>query len=259
MSITFCPLASGSKGNALFLGTPGGNVLFDAGISAKLLKDRLEPLGVSLESIRAVIVSHEHHDHIAGIKTLCSRYAIPVIANYATAEAIVESIGECPACRIFTTGEPFELLGMEILPFSVRHDGVDPTAFTVRVGSLKIGICTDIGFATPTVRHALRGCHVLYIEANHEPSLVFASSRPEIYKQRVLGRTGHLSNEEAAQLICDVAGGDLQKVYLAHLSSECNTPETAKRIVSEILQQRGVRVELNIAHQDERSQPLIFG
>ena len=258
MSITFCPLASGSKGNALFLGTPKGNVLFDAGVSAKVLKERLETLGVGLESIRAIIVSHEHHDHIAGIKTLCSRYAIPVIANYATAEAIVESIGECPSCTIFTTGEPFEFLGMEICPFSVRHDGVDPTAFTVRVGKTKVGICTDIGFVTETVRHELRGCNVLYIEANHEPSLVFASSRPEIYKQRVLSRTGHLSNEEAAQLICDVAGSDLRKVYLAHLSSECNAPETARRVVSEILQQRGVRVELDIAHQDERSQPLVF-
>jgi phosphoribosyl 1,2-cyclic phosphodiesterase len=257
LSVTFCPLASGSKGNAIFLGTPKGNVLFDAGISAKLLKERLATIGVALETIQAIIISHEHHDHIAGIKTLASRYSIPIIANYATAEAIVESIGECPPFTIFTTGEPFEFLDMEICPFSVQHDGVDPTAFTVHVGDSKIGICTDIGFVTGSVRHELRACHVLYVEANHEPSLVHASSRPEIYKRRVLSRTGHLSNEEAARLIGDVAHDGLQKVYLAHLSSECNTPETARRVVSEFLQQRGIHVEIDIAHQDLTSQKLV--
>ena len=257
-TVTFCPLASGSKGNALFLGTPEGNILVDAGISAKLLSERLGAIGASIESIRAIIVSHEHHDHIAGIKTIASRHSIPIIANYATAEAIVESIGAGPAFTIFTTGEPFEFLGMEIHPFSVQHDGVDPTAFTIRVGGAKIGICTDIGFVTQTVRHELRDCRVLYIEANHETSLVHASSRPDIYKRRVLSRTGHLSNEEAARLICDVANDDLRKVYLAHLSSECNTHETAKRVVADVLQQHGVRVDLDIAYQDETSRPLIF-
>ena len=145
MSFTFCPLASGSKGNSVFLGTPNGNILFDAGLSVKLLKERLATIGVALESIRAIIVSHEHHDHIAGIKTLASKFSIPIIANYTTAEAIVESIGECPPCTIFTTGEPFEFLQMEVHPFSVQHDGVDPTAFTVQIGNSKIGICTDIG------------------------------------------------------------------------------------------------------------------
>ena len=257
MSITFCPLASGSKGNASVLGTPKGNVLFDAGISAKLLKERLATTGIPLESIQGIIISHEHQDHIAGIKTLSSRYSIPIIANYATAEAIVESIGECPPFTIFTTGEPFEFLGLEIHPFSVQHDGVDPTAFTVKTGDTKIGICTDIGFVTGSVRHELRDCHVLYIEANHEPSLVHASSRPEIYKRRVLSRTGHLSNEEAARLICDVAHPGLQKVYLAHLSSECNTHETAKRVVSEFLQQRGIQVEIDIAYQDLTSKKFV--
>ena len=256
--VTFCPLASGSKGNALFLGTPHGNLLIDAGISAKLLKERLATVGAALESIRAVIISHEHHDHIAGIKTIASKHSIPVIANYATAEAIVESLGECPPFTIFTTGETFEFLSMEIHPFSVQHDGVDPTAFTIHVNGLKIGVCTDIGFVTETVRYELRDCDVLYIEANHEPSLVHASSRPEIYKRRVLSRTGHLSNEEAASLICSVASDRLRRVYLAHLSSECNTPETALRVVSGVLQQRGVHAEVEIAHQDLASRPLIL-
>ena len=98
--VTFCPLASGSKGNAILITTKAGNILYDAGISTKALKERLDILNVSLESIKAILISHEHHDHIAGIKTLSLKYNIPILANYATAEAIVESIGECPRFSI---------------------------------------------------------------------------------------------------------------------------------------------------------------
>jgi phosphoribosyl 1,2-cyclic phosphodiesterase len=254
--ITFCPLASGSKGNALFLGTPGGNILIDGGISAKALTDHLHTLGTSLDSIKAIVVTHEHHDHIAGIKTLSLRSNIPILANYATAEAIVETIGECPKCIIFTTGEPFEYMGMEIHPFSVQHDGVDPVAMTIQVEGKKIGICTDLGFATATVRHELKECHVLYVEANHEVAMVHASSRPDIYKRRVLSRTGHLSNDEAARLIAEVAHPDLQRVYLAHLSSECNTHETARSVVSKFLNAQGIDCSLEIAHQHQISVPF---
>lgn len=247
--ITFCPLASGSKGNAILLTTPEGNLLIDAGLSAKALIERLQSFTVPLESLKAILITHEHQDHIAGLKTLGLRYRIPVLANYATAEAIVESIGECPRFTIFTTGEAFEFCGMTIHPFSVQHDGVDPIAFTVTAEGKKIGICTDLGFVTNTVRHALSNCQILYIEANHEPEMVFASNRPEIYKKRVLSRTGHLSNEEAARLIADVAHADLRHVFLAHLSSECNTPDTALRVVSELLAKEGIHIPLDIAHQ----------
>lgn len=253
-----CPLASGSKGNAVFLKTPRATILIDAGISAKLLKERLETLHCSIESIDAILISHEHHDHISGLKTLCSRYNIPIIANHATAEAIVEDVGECPKFHIFTTGEPFEFLGLEIFPFTIQHDGVDPVAFTIQTSNAKIGLCTDIGFVTPTVRHRLAASQILYIESNHEPSLVHASSRADIYKRRVLSRTGHLSNTEAAQLIADLAHPDLRHVYLAHLSSECNTHETALRVVSSFLAERGLHPKLSIAFQNEVSEPTII-
>jgi phosphoribosyl 1,2-cyclic phosphodiesterase len=252
--ITFCPLASGSKGNAVLLKTPAGNILFDAGISAKNLNDRLSALNCSVETIQAIVISHEHSDHIAGLKTLAFRYQIPIIANYATAEAIVESLGECPKFHIFTTGDSFEFLNMQFTPFSVQHDGVDPVGFTVKVDGKKIGLCTDIGFVTPSVRHFLQNCHLLYLEANHDPSLVHASSRPEIYKRRVLSRTGHLSNEACAQLIADVAHNDLRCVYLAHLSSECNTPERALRTINTFLEQNKITVSLKIAHQHQVSE-----
>ena len=142
---------------------------------------------------------------------------------------------------------------MKIHPFSVQHDGVDPVALTIVAEGKKIGLCTDLGFVTGSVRHALRDCHILYVEANHEPEMVHASSRPEIYKRRVLSRTGHLSNEEAARLIAEVANPDLHLVFLAHLSSECNTHDTARRVVSEFLARQGLHLTLEIAHQHQVS------
>lgn len=254
--ITFCPLASGSKGNAVLLKTKAGAVLFDAGISAKILKEKLGTLQVPIESLQAIFISHEHQDHISGIKTLAFRHGIPIIANHATAEAIVETVGECPRFTLFTTGEPFEFLDMTIFPFSVRHDSVDPVAFAVTTEGKKIGLCTDVGFVTGSIRHALRDCHILYIEANHEPEMVHASSRPDIYKKRVLSRTGHLSNEEAAKLIADVAHTDLHHVFLAHLSSECNTPQTAQRVVEDLLARQGIHLSTKIAHQHHVSEAV---
>jgi phosphoribosyl 1,2-cyclic phosphodiesterase len=255
----FCPLASGSKGNALLLHSQQGTILVDAGISAKALSERLQSFSLFIEAIQGIVITHEHTDHIAGLKTLALKYNIPVIANYATAEAIVETLGECPTFKIFTTGEPFDFLGMRLFPFSTLHDGVDPVGLTVSVEGKKIGICTDLGFATNTLKHHLQGCNILYIEANHQEELVHASARPDIYKKRVLSRTGHLSNENAARLILDVAHPELQSIYLAHLSSECNTPETALRVVSGMVKQHlTTQIDMSVAFQDKPSIPTFF-
>lgn len=254
MASFFCPLASGSKGNASLLKTEQGSLLIDAGISAKALSERLSSLGSSIESIKAIIITHEHGDHISGLKSLALKYAIPIFANYATAEAIVEALGDCPSFKIFTTDEPFEYMGLEFLPFSVRHDGVDPVGLTIKTKGKKLAICTDVGFVTHTVRHNLQNSHILYVEANHQPDMVYASSRPDLYKKRVLSHTGHLSNEEAGKLIASIASTNLEHVFLAHLSSECNTPETALRVVSTIIgPEITSRIHLSIARQDALS------
>ncbi len=255
-SVIFCPLASGSKGNSVYVETPTCRLLFDAGISLKTIQTRLSLLDRSIHDIDAIVISHEHHDHIAGIKTITTKYQIPLIANYATAEAVVESLGgECPKFHIFTTGEPFEWNGLEINAFSVQHDGREPVAFTLSTGRSKIGICTDLGFATSSVKHNLKLCDILYIEANHKPEMVYASARPESYKNRVLSRLGHLSNEASAELIAEVAHPKLQQIYLAHLSSECNTKEIAETTVTDFLKKEGISIPIEIAHQEKISKP----
>lgn len=254
----FCPLASGSKGNCIYLGSGQTKVLIDAGISTKMLLVRLAEINVDLADIDAILITHEHGDHIQGLKTLACKMGIPVYANSETAKGIVEYLHECPKFKIFSTGETFELGDLEVHPFSIQHDTLDPVAFTVRVGGLKLGFCTDLGFVTTLVQNQLKGCDYLYVEANHQPSMVYASARPMVYKQRVLSRTGHLSNTSCGQLLCEVAHPNLKHVHLAHLSSECNTPETALSVVRTLLQERGLSVEMSTAPQEMISRAVVF-
>lgn len=197
----FCPLASGSKGNCVYLGTGQTKILIDAGISAKALQARLGEINVDLAEIDAILITHEHTDHIQGLKTLAYKMGIPVLANHETAKGIVDVFHDCPKFKIFSTGESFEFGDLEIHPFSIQHDTVDPVAFTIKTGSLKLGFCTDLGFATTLVQSKLQECDYLYLEANHQISMVHSSSRPMIYKQRVLSRSGHLSNEACGTLL----------------------------------------------------------
>jgi phosphoribosyl 1,2-cyclic phosphodiesterase len=254
----FCPLASGSKGNCSYLGTGSTKILVDAGISTKAIKQKLSQINVDLADIDAILISHEHGDHIQGLKVLAYQLGIPVLANAETAKGITSYFQDCPKFKIFSTGETFEFGDLEIHPFSIPHDTLDPVAFTVHLDSIKLGICTDLGFATSLVEHRLKDCDYLFVEANHQPSMVHACSRPPIYKQRVLGRNGHLSNEACGTLLNCVASSRLKKVYLAHLSSECNHPETALAVVKDCLKEKASTIDISIAFQEEVSQSLLF-
>ena len=246
----FCPLASGSKGNSLYLGTKRTKILIDAGISGRATKSQLGKLGVDVSEIDAILISHEHGDHIAGLKVLALQLEIPVLCNSDTAKGIYHHFGACPKFKIFTTGEPFEFKDLEIHPFAIPHDTLDPVAFTIQADQTKIGICTDLGFATAHVEQRLGGCDYLFLEANHQISMVHACSRPTTYKQRVLGRNGHLSNDACAELLAHLVHPNLKHVYLAHLSAECNHPQTAVNVVEAHLKAKGLQADLSIAPQD---------
>lgn len=257
--IGFCPLASGSKGNCIYLGTHQTKILIDAGLSAKAITAKLNEIQVDLGDIDAILITHEHCDHIQGLKILAYKLGIPVFANHETAKGIVEYYhGECPKFKIFTTGETFEFRDLQIHPFSIQHDTLDPVAFSIRYDELKLGFCTDLGFVTSLVQNQLRDCDYLYVEANHQPSMVHASARPYVYKQRVLGRCGHLSNESCGQLLASIAHPKLKHVHLAHLSSECNTPNTALNVVNEILRDSGITLDICVAPQNNISKAIIF-
>jgi len=233
-------------------------VLIDAGISSKLVQQYLASLNVDIADIDAILITHEHADHIKGLSTFASKWGIPVFANSETAKGICSLLDQKPRFKIFSTGESFEFGDLEIHPFTVQHDTLDPVAFTIRVGGLKLGFCTDLGFVTSLVIKELQECDYLYVEANHQPSMVQACSRPLIYKQRVLGRQGHLSNEECAKLLTEVHHSGLKHVHLAHLSSECNSKELALEIVEKALKEKGKSVDLSIAYQEQISRPIFF-
>lgn len=251
-------MASGSKGNCIYLGTDNTKILIDAGLSAKAIINKLQQINVDIADIDAILITHEHSDHIQGLKVLAYRHGIPVLANTETAKGIVEHFHDCPKFKIFSTGETFEFGDLEIHPFSIQHDTLDPVAFTIRTGFLKLGFCADLGFVTSLVSNQLRDCDYLYVEANHQPSMVHSSSRPMVYKQRVLGRTGHLSNEACGELLGQVAHAGLKHVHLAHLSSECNSPEVALQVIRGILEEKGISLDICVAPQEMISKAIYF-
>lgn len=251
--IGFCPLASGSKGNCIYFGTAQTRILIDAGISAGAVVKKLAEIQVDIKTIQAVLITHEHTDHIRGIPLLSERWNIPVLANAETAKGIVQSLNFRPKFKIFTTGEPFSFGDLEIFPFSIPHDTLDPVGFVILALGYKFGFCADLGHVTSLVRKMLEKCDYLYIEANHQPSMVHASARPAIYKQRVLGKQGHLSNEECARLLSALCHKGLKHVHLAHLSSECNSEELALKIAKDALSSLNDDVSLSIAYQDRIS------
>lgn len=254
----FCPLASGSSGNVIYLGTEKTKILFDVGISFKNLKERLDEIEVKIEEIDAVMVTHEHVDHIRGIEMIAKKLDIPIFCNSDTAKAICQTIDIRPKFKIFSTGETFNFKDLEIQPFSIQHDTLDPVAFTVVADNKKFGICTDLGFATKLVEMHLKECDYIYLEANHEEEMVHASSRPMVYKQRVLSRQGHLSNRAAGELLVNVHHEGLKHVYLAHLSLECNTPVVAMKTVTEILAKKNITLPMTIAEPDKVTTPILF-
>lgn len=251
----FLPLASGSKGNCLYVASASTRVLIDAGIPAALICERLLDAGIDPKTIQAVLITHEHSDHIKGLTSLARLLQVPVLANADTAKATLAILGEPIKFKIFTTGESFQFGDLRIHPFSVPHDTLDPVGFTIEIGDVKLGICADLGSVTSLIKKHLERCHYLYLEANHEPSMVHASARPAFLKKRILGKQGHLSNEQCGKLLKELLHEHLKHVHLAHLSSECNAEEVALRVVREIVQSE---IDLSIAYQDRASKTVFF-
>ena len=253
-----CPLSSGSQGNVIYVGSGKTKLLFDVGLSFKKIQEKLAEIDLTIDDIDGIVISHEHSDHIKGLEQIAKSTTIPILCNGDTAKAICAEIDTRPNFKIFSTGEPFVFGDITITPFSIQHDTLDPCAFTLAFDGLKVGICTDLGFASNLVAHHLQGCDYLYIEANHEEAMVHACARPLIYKKRVLGRQGHLSNKACAELIEKIHHDGLKHIYLAHLSSECNDPDVALKTVGDHLGKLGLNTPLSIAFQDKISKKIEF-
>lgn len=229
MSLRVCILGSGSSGNCIFVSSTKTAILIDAGLSAKETERRLAQINVNPASLQAICISHEHSDHTAGTTTLHRRYGIPLYANAGTREGLVGG-GEADnniRWQLFTTGSSFVIGDLCIEPFSVPHDAYEPVGFVIHAGSARLGIATDMGMPTALIRERLRECDAVVIESNHDEEMLANSSRPWFLKQRIRGRQGHLSNKTAADMIADIISPRLRRIFLAHLSSECNCRDLA--------------------------------
>ena len=233
MAMRFCILGSGSSGNSALIVTEGARVLVDAGFSIRRLGKLLAAVGESLDRIDAVFLTHEHGDHAAAIDGLKRFPQIKLFANAATARAIQAGLGYRPAWQIFETGAQFGFRDLEVRSFTVPHDAHDPVGFRFtsgREGDLfsprrSLAWLTDLGHAPAHLHEHLRDCEVVVVEANHCSALLQADQkRPWSLKQRISGRHGHLSNTAAGELLGLIASPRWRKVYLTHLSRDCNSP-----------------------------------
>jgi phosphoribosyl 1,2-cyclic phosphodiesterase len=251
-------LGSGSGGNCALVTSDRCRILIDAGFSARRISQGLQSLGIEPGSLDGILLTHEHSDHIAGLKVFCGKFDVPVYCNSLTAEYLCrEGIAEANRYKIFSTGSSFTIQDIDVHAFYVPHDAVDPVAFVLSSDYGSVGFLTDLGYAPKLARERIREVHTLLVETNHDEQRLQADSkRPWSVKQRILSRHGHLSNEAAAALVADITGENLRRVILGHLSRECNSPELALRAMQRLSLDS---LELYCAEQNQVSPQFEIG
>ena len=276
MPVRVTVLASGSKGNATVVSTSRTRVLVDAGLSCR---ETLRRMSAANEEPRldAILISHEHSDHIAGLDVLARKLKVPVYITEPTYEAWQRD----PASRgrlahtdtgksngkpklerreEFRSGRSFHIGDIAVEPFTVPHDAVDPVGFAFRAEGVKVAIVTDLGYMPPNVRQHIKGCDVLMIESNHDLEMLRGGSYPWSVKQRVMSRVGHLSNDSLAEFFAGDYDGDAAFVILAHISEENNHPELARAAAEKALSPRSSLLHANrlmLAPQRVPMEPVV--
>lgn len=253
MAVRFTILGSGSGGNCAYLESGETRLLVDAGFSARQIRERLASIGRAPEGLSGILITHEHGDHIQGLGVLAGKLGIPVYTNRLTREAIDHQFPQSRlAYSLFETGATFTVGDIEVRTFSVPHDAMDPVGFVLGTAAGDLGFLTDLGHVTRLILERVKGVRWLVLEANHDLKLLQDDlRRPWSTKQRILSRHGHLSNDAAADVAAQLTGGDLRRIYLGHLSRDCNRPELAMTSVSRRLQEVGVHtIEVYNTSQD---------
>lgn len=234
-------LASGSSGNAILFDSGSSRLLIDAGLSCRAIEQRLAALGLRAGDLNAILISHEHSDHIKGLEVLARRYRLPVYARPKT-WAAMPNMDRIPSecCRILTANLEFPGIGVEV--FRQSHDAAEPVGFCLYTSGRKTVIATDLGHVTPAVEKALAGADLMILEANHDLKMLINGPYPQHLKQRIRSAVGHLSNLQAAQALSRCALSGVTHVFLAHLSQHNNRPDLAEKTVSEYLANQGCDV-----------------
>jgi phosphoribosyl 1,2-cyclic phosphodiesterase len=254
MAVSVSVLASGSRGNCSLVATSSTRILVDAGLSGRETFKRLKALGDRnddrngdrsngrVEEISAILITHEHADHVAGLQRLATKLNVPVFltapTHHAWSRAVRDEKGaipDLPKLEHFSAGRGFRVGDIEVMPFTIPHDAADPVGFTFRAEGVKIGFATDLGYMPTNVRNHLRGCSVLVMESNHDVEMLRSGPYPWSVKQRVMSRVGHLSNDALAEFFSSDYDGGAEYVVLAHLSEQNNHPEIARAAAEQAL------------------------
>ena len=261
--MTFFTLASSSSGNCAAVSHGGALILIDAGISLRRIKTSLHSVGLSPDDITGVLVTHEHADHISGIKMLVKYHRTPVFASAGTACAICRATPEIePFISCIEQGAGFELGDIEINSFRTPHDTSDSVGYTLQAGGKKLAYATDLGRVTDEVVNAMSGADMAIVEANHDEQMLKNGPYPYYIKQRILSGRGHLANPQSAGFAAKLAASGTRRIMLAHLSRENNTPLLARETVERVLREQGAAiggdVELDVAPPGEMSRRYII-
>ena len=260
-----CPIASGSSGNCVYVGTDKTHLLIDAGLSGKRIETALGRIDTPCaEKLTGILVTHEHSDHVLGVGVMARRYNLPIYASPHTWRFLLRhgTIGNVDEKlrRTVVPGEPVMIGDMEVLPFDVPHDASQPVGYCLWGNGYKAVVATDMGYVTDTVRALFRDADVLLLESNHDVEMLENGRYPQALKDRVKGVRGHLSNVAAGALITEVVSDRCRHVFLGHLSEENNRPMIALDTVQRILEANEVQVNrLSVADRHEPSEMVVLG
>jgi phosphoribosyl 1,2-cyclic phosphodiesterase len=265
VALSITVLASGSRGNSTVLATNRTRLLVDCGLSCRETCRRLAAQGIAPESLSAVLITHEHSDHVAGLHVMAKKFRLPVFMTAPTHGAWQRRYKDAAGNRVqaerletFSAGRAFTVGDIDVMPFTIPHDAADPVGFRFLTEGLRVAIATDLGFIPPNVRDQLRACDGLVLESNHDLEMLRGGPYPWAVKQRVMSRVGHLSNESLADFLANDYDGGAAFLVLAHLSEQNNHPDLARVAAERALGMRqglwGSR--LLLALQDEGLPPL---
>ncbi len=231
--LNFCSLYSGSSGNSLLVETSHTKVLIDAGVSCKKIEHALLDINIEPSSLDAILVTHEHIDHVQGLGTLSKKFNLPVYVNQETLDAMPKQKDKIASInqKMFKVSDKFSIGDLDIKPFSIPHDAANPCGFNIWNHKKKISIATDIGHMTNSILKQLEESLFIMLEANYDPEVLRCSSYPFHLKSRISGPTGHLSNEVAGKTLSHLLSSGLKTAMLGHLSKESNFPELAYQTV----------------------------